>query len=245
MADTLFVAEFRKACAARGCPFCTLAQWSARRYISNLLYEYVTAPDIHKRLADSRGLCNAHAWLLQYVAHAEEKDGMGVAIFYGSVVARLIERLDGAHSRKRAGADRMAGLIAEQIRPSRACLVCEHQLEGEGFAVRQFLDDLEDAGPDSPVVQTYLQSAGACMPHFEGLLQGHPSDRAVEWLVEDQKRRLTQLAAQLETYIRKHEAKHRDEPMGIERDSWVRVIEQCVGKRDVPVAAGRHTASGG
>lgn len=245
MADTLFVAEFRQACAARGCPFCTLAQWSARRYISNLLYEYVTAPDIHKRLADSRGFCNAHAWLLQYVAHAEEKDGMGVAIFYGSVVARLIEQLNGARARRRAGAGRMAGLISEQIRPSRPCLVCERQLEGERFVVRQFLDDLEEAGPDSLVIQTYLQSAGACMPHLEELLQAQPSDRAVEWLVDDQTRRLAQMAADLESYIRKHEVKHRDEPMGIERDSWVRVIEQCVGKRDVPVAAGRHTGSGG
>lgn len=251
MADTLFASEFRQACSTKGCPFCSIAQLRTKRYISGLLYEYVTAPDIHKRLADSGGLCNRHAWLLQYIAHSEEKDGMGVAIFYGSVVARVIGELDavGGHgapgARTGRGKNALAAIVAEGMRPRRTCLACEHQVEGERFTVRQFLDELEDAGAGSVLVKAYVQSAGACLPHFEALMEGRPSDRAVEWLVANQQERFIELAAQLETYVRKHEVQHKHEPMGVERDSWVRVIELCIGKRDVPLSAPGCWPSGG
>jgi hypothetical protein len=240
MADTLFLSEFRQACGGGGCPFCNLAQARTRRYIGGLLYEYATAPDIHRRLAQSRGLCNPHAWLLQSVAQAEEKDGMGVAILYASVVSQMISDLEELGDLRTPGARAARGrrpsgaAVTERMRAQGPCLVCEQQLEGERYTFRQFLDELDEVGADSPLIQAYRGSAGACLPHFRALMDGRPAEPVVEWLVADQTRRLNELSEQLDTYILKHEVQHKGEPMGVERDSWIRVIEQCVGKRDVP-----------
>jgi len=241
VADALFSSEFRQVCSQRGCPFCSLARARTRRYLSNLLYEFTLAGDIHRRLAESRGFCNGHAWLLQHVAHLEQKDGTSVAIFYATVVQHVVARLGDALDRgwpRREGrlhGKRLAGTVLSRLRPTRPCLVCERQRESECFTLTQFLDEIEMSGVECPLAQAYARSAGACLPHLDALLAAEPGDGVARWLVDQQRAHLMELASHLETYVRKHDAQCRREPMGPERDSWVRVIEQCVGKPGVPM----------
>lgn len=244
MIHTLFLSAFKQACSVKGCPFCTLAQQTTRRYLSTLLHEYTLAPDIHRRLAQARGLCNAHAWLLQYVAHAEQKDGVGVAILYGSVLTRLQEDLQAClaehrpavrHREQPGGRSAFAAASRRRLRAERTCLACEHQADSEQFALAQFLEHLDETNGEGELALRYRQSTGACLPHLLALLEQAPGDSTARWLVEVQRDKIARLADELETYVRKHEVHYKDQPMGPERDSWVRVIEQTAGKRAVPL----------
>jgi hypothetical protein len=237
MADTLTTLEFQQACGGKGCPFCAISRAHTRKYVRNLLYEYATAPDIHARLAASRGLCNAHAWLMQHVAQTEEKDGLGVALFQGTVIQRLVADLRSARSAGGAHGRDLAEHLAEAIRQEEECLACEHQRDGEDFFMREFLSELEALGEQGPLVAAYRSSAGACLPHLRALFARRPSNAASAWLAARALEALRQLTEQLETYTRKHAVQYQDEPMGPERDSWIRAVEQCAGKRAVPIAA--------
>jgi hypothetical protein len=244
--NTLFVVEFRQACQQKGCPFCTLAQQHTRRYLSRLLYEYTLAPDIHQRLAQARGLCNPHAWLLQYIAHAEQPDGVGVALFYGSVAERLHSDLQAclssarsSHAR-RAGGSSLASRLWNCLQTEETCLACERQAESERYALTQFLQDLHDSGEEEGLARLYRDSAGACLPHFLALLHESPSEQAVLWLAQTQIDKTARLAAQLQEFVRKRSLPFQNDPMGEERDSWVRVIEQMIGKRAVPLRRSDH-----
>jgi hypothetical protein len=248
MADTLFTVEFREACAARGCPFCSIARARTRQYLSRLLYEFVTAPDIHSKLAESRGFCNAHAWLIQHLAQSQEKDGLGIAILYGSVVQRLMLDLEEWPGTIRESAAKQSPTpsahakpslqptrLAEALGPSRSCLACENQAESERYTIAEFVNELQERGPQSDLARAYDQSDGACLPHVRMLMAACSSEAGSRWLASRFHAHLAELAAHLELYMRKHQVEHSDEPMGAERDSWVRVIEQCAGKRGVPL----------
>ena len=244
--NTLFVVEFRQACLQKGCPFCTLAQQQTRRYLSRLLYEYTLAPDIHLRLAQARGLCNPHAWLLQHIAHSEQPDGVGVALFYGSVAQRLHSDLQACLSsaqslhRRRAGGASLASRLLNCLQTEQTCLACERQAESERYALTQFLQRLHDSGAEEDLARLYRDSDSACLPHFLALLQQAPSDEAAFWLAQTQRDTTAQLVTQLEEYVRRHSLPFQREPMGAERDCWVRVIEQMIGKRAVPIRHADH-----
>lgn len=243
--NTLFVVEFRQACQQKGCPFCTLARQQTRRYLSRLLYEYTLAPDIHQRLAKARGLCNPHAWLLQYIAHAEQPDGVGVALFYGSVAERLHGDLQACLSARsshprRAGGASLAARLLHCLQTEETCLACERQAESERYALTQFLQHLHDSGKEEELARLYRDSAGACLPHFLALLQQSPSEEAALWLAQTQMDRTARLVMQLEEFVRKRSLPFRHEPMGEERDIWVRAIEQMIGKRAVPIRHADH-----
>jgi hypothetical protein len=249
MTHALFLSSFRQACSVKGCPLCTLAKQETHRYLSNLLYEYTSAPDIHQRLAQTHGLCNRHAWLLQYIAHAEQKDGMGVAIFYGSILTDLLEDLEvcladhraDAPSRGRSGRGSTFGAMARaRLRTQGICLACEHQTENERFNLMQLLEELAEAGESSELARLYLKSDGACLPHFLDLMEQAPTEAVARWFAQTQHDKLAELGAQLEKYVRLHDVRYKGQPMGEEWDSWVRVIEQTIGKRAVPLCRPDH-----
>ncbi len=244
MAHTLFVTAFKQACSVKGCPFCAMAQVDTRRYVGNLLYEYSLAPDIHLRMAKARGLCNTHSWLLQYIAHSQEHDGMGVAILYASVAKKLVDDLSGVLTNAPhkgggpfGGSDRSAfgAQAAERIRANGACMVCEQQIEAESFSANQFWDHFSEFGPEGDLCQRYSDGAGACFPHLCLLLRHAPSDAAAEWLIRTAQEKLSRLISDLEVYVRKHDVQFKNLPVGPEKDSWVRAVEQLAGKRDIPV----------
>ncbi|NLH98684.1 MAG: hypothetical protein GX446_04225 [Chthonomonadales bacterium] len=230
MADALFTAEFRQACSGKGCPFCRIARGRTRRYLSTLLYEYATAPDIHRRLAETRGFCHAHAWMLQHIARAEGNDGLGVAILYATVVQRL--RTDLGSVLSDASVVVRPQRCVEASRVIGTCLACSRQQDSENYTLSVFLEDVTQEGFEGDLACAYEGSDGACRPHFEALMAACTGPDAARWLAERFLARLTELADHLNTYMRKHQVEHRGEPMGGERDSWIRAIELCAGARN-------------
>lgn len=243
MSFTLFMADFKKACAEAGCPLCSLVRDSTYRYLRSLLNEYTLAPDIHERMALARGFCNTHAWMLCRLEWTLEKDGMGTAILYRSVLKRLQEDLETglAHRlpytqlqeqwEKRSS---FAARMQACLQATKSCLVCEHVTGNERFAWMQLLDELTQTGMKGEIARLYQESAGACLPHFLVLLEQAPSDEVARWLTEVQRDKVAALVAQLAEYERKHNVRYKDEPMGAEHNSWIRAIELTVGKREIP-----------
>jgi hypothetical protein len=246
MSHSLFTIAFKQACGSKGCPFCTMALHNTRRYLGTLLHEYTLAPDVHLHLAQARGFCNAHAWLFQYIAHAEQRDGMGVGILYASVIKRLLDDLREGHAGKAHrparghAASPLAAAALELLRPERVCPACSHQTDSEQFSLREFLDHLEETQCQGDLAALYRESAGACLIHLRELLRETVSDTTAGWLLDVAAEKFTQLFGDLEQYVRKHDVQFQHEPMGPERDSWVRVIEQTVGKRAVPLPGPIH-----
>lgn len=255
MTRTLFTAAFQQACARvprpgtasraweEGCPLCVLVWESTYRYLRALLNEYTLAPDIHERMALARGFCNTHAWMLHRVEWTLEKDGMGTAILYHSVLKRLQEDLeaglaqhlpDTRFQERRGKRSSFAARIRARLQPAKTCLVCEHVAGNERFALMQLLDELAETGMEGEIARLYQGSAGACLPHFLALLEQAPSDEIARWLTEVQRDKVAVLVEQLAEYERKHDVRYKEEPMGAEQDSWIRAIEQTVGKREIP-----------
>lgn len=243
MSFTLFMANFKKACAEAGCPLCVLVRESTYRYLRMLLNEYTLAPDIHERMALARGFCNTHAWMLRRVEWTLEKDGMGTAILYRSVLKRLQEDLEtglaqhlpDTRSQERQGKrSSFAARIKARLQLAKTCLVCEHVAGNERFAFTWLLDELAQTGMKGEIAWLYQESAGACLPHFLVLLEQAPSDEVARWLTEVQRDKVAVLVAQLAEYERKHNVQYKNEPIDAERDSWIRAIELTVGKREIP-----------
>lgn len=223
MTDTLFLADFRRAAASEGCPFCALLTETTQRYVRALLSESVLSPQLHQRLAQSRGFCQAHAWLL-------ESEGEGIAILYGTVLQTLRQALreglaQAASPTKRRWLGKpqptLGAQLREQLSPTDTCLVCEHQAQSTAFALGQLLENLDEVGGEGVLAQLYQATSGACLPHFLQLLELAVSDSSARWLAELQLHNITALETQLE------QSRRGEDKAGSTR----RAIAQTVGLR--------------
>lgn len=223
MTDTLFLADFRRAAASEGCPFCALLTETTQRYVRSLLNESVLAPEIHQRLAQSRGFCHAHAWLL-------ESQGEGIALLYGTVLQTLRIELREGLTQATSGPKRrwlgkpqptLGAQLREQLSPKVDCLVCEHQKQSTAFALSQLIEHLDEVGSEGALAQLYQGTPGACLPHFLQLLELAVSDKSARWLAELQLHNITALERELE------ESRRGEDKAGSTR----RAIAQTVGLR--------------
>lgn len=231
--DTLFVVDFREACATSGCPFCALRLQRVRRYLSRLLYEYATAPDMHARLAASRGFCARHAALASEVLRTERTDGVPVALLYESVVAGALASLEEARRRTRRGrtASRAVRLV-QALEAQGPCPPCEFERNADTDAVRLLVQELEQDQGRGPLARAYRESAGACMPHLARLARECTADASLDWLLDHAQAAMVRLASELTAYIDKHGLDRRHEPLGEERDCWIRAMERFAGRLD-------------
>ena len=200
MTDTLFLADFRRAAASEGCPFCALITETTQRYLRFLLKESVLAPQIHQQLAASRGFCRAHAWLL-------ESEGDGVAILYGTVLQTLRHELSEGLAQAASPAKRrwrgkplapLGTSLRDQLSPKGSCLVCEHQAQSTAFALGQLVEELNEGESEGALAPLYQATPGACLPHFLHLLELAVNDSTARWLAETQLQHITVLEAQLD-----------------------------------------------
>ena len=210
LTDTLFLAGFRRAAASPSCPFCALSETATTRYIGTLLNELTLAPDIHQKLAQSRGFCGAHARRVGEIVLKQGGAGGGVAILYTTVLQSLRTELTmgleeapsaAVKSRWRKTAPVSLGTaLHARLQPTRPCLLCEHQDENEAFALAQLIEDLQETQGRGAMAQLYQTSAGACLPHFRQLLTLTHDDQTARWLAERQLAQWATLEAALETY---------------------------------------------
>lgn len=131
MSHSLFTSTFRLACSQPCCPFCWMQDEDERRYLRSLLHEYTLAPDIHARLSASAGFCLRHAQMLVETEWAMERDGLGTATLYESVLKQLeavtalaLETSSKRPMLRKSEPDETIRRILATLRPQETCLAC-------------------------------------------------------------------------------------------------------------------------
>lgn len=225
--------DLEDAMAEGGCPVCRLAERTVCRYLTSLLRERVTDVDERGRLRAARGLCNLHAWQLQ-----EGGGALGQALIYRDLVHTLATALvegagagDGAGqgliARLRGSARGRALRLADRLRADARCPACAEREETEQLAIGGLLEYLERAD----FISHYRAADGLCLEHFLAALDGVREEATLGELVAVQLRAHSALRAELDEFIRKHDHRFSDEPIGAEADAWIRAIARVAGER--------------
>jgi len=236
---TRFVAfhQLVDACGQPGCPVCRCLRELAVRALDGLLYEQVTDPETRARLERSWGFCNWHAWLTREVSHA----GLGVAIVYEGLLARIRERLEGTRRELTAAAAsagsawrrlwrraRSGGFV--RARTERApCPACLMLGRAEAGYLRVVLDAIEE--PD--FARAYAGSAGVCLPHLTLALARFPRHAGRARLLERTARTLDDLARDLRAFVDRHDYRARGPFTDAEAAACTRVLGFVVGQPEL------------
>jgi len=77
----------------------------------------------------------------------------------------------------------------------------------------------------------YEKSEGLCLPHFRQALALVRDEQVFDALLGAQRAVWAGLVAELGEFIRKSDHRFRHEPMGPEKDAWIRSIAALVGAR--------------
>jgi hypothetical protein len=228
--DLLVEAELKRALAAPGCPLCRVGEEAVHRYLRFVLHEGVNDLATRSRLAEAWGFCRRHAWHFLRLEWATMRDGLGTANIVEALLTTLKEAL---HSYLSAGPGsgrkRAERLKVEQfvraLTPTSECPACRIQADHDDYSLSVLLS----VSADEEWRERVERSDGLCLPHLrQALVTGEAADR-IRWLVEDHRRRVQALLADLEEYIRKHDYRFGHEPYARERDAFVRATAAMAG----------------
>lgn len=215
--------ELREAMAGWGCPLCKIAARTERVYLDSLNYERILDLNTRDALKAARGLCPSHsrAW------RALQGSALGIAIVYRVAVLDLLratepEAQQGGFLRREPG----PGQIAEALEPTGPCPACALVEE----TVQRFADLLmKDLYGDADLQAGLTTCGGLCLPHLRFALARPRAGRSYKALLAVQREAWTALMAELDEFIRKNDYRFRHEPMGEERDAWLRALDVIVG----------------
>lgn len=223
------------AMAEPGCAFCKLQLRAAERYIDALLWESVNDPRIRREVANARGFCTSHAWLLIRPGGA-----LSSAIIYKDVVqaaARLVRaapiarlslwrRVQALLGRRQPVEDTLVRALAPQQR----CPVCLNAVEIDAHLCTTML--AAHAKSDE-VLAHYRTSSGLCLSHFQTLVSHAHQPAARAAFIAVQLDIWAALEGELAEFIRKSDHQARGEKFGAERDAWERAIALTSGPQPV------------
>ena len=232
--------EIIDACKEPGCPICRLAQRSAQRHLTSLIYDGVNDVPLRATLRDSYGYCHEHAWKLP---ESGESAPLGIAIVHRDILNTLRTQLCAeTFSKERRSSLRaaFAGIInpdptmlkeESQYLPQKTrCPACERRLEAEHLAFASLLEALDKE--DEPMREALASSDGFCIDHLRQSLGFARSPQAFQALVEITTEQLSSLIANLDEFIRKNDHRFRDEKItGEEKESWRRALQRTSGKK--------------
>jgi len=231
--DSLTRAELLTAFEHQGCPLCWMLRRASRRYLYHVLHEYVLDGGLRVKLHRALGFCRQHAWELQALEAEEWRDGMGTATLYEDLArstARAIRDAAAAvRPRRRWPWTRRQAPAPSPLQAAGECPACASTRASDAYATSVLMQAL---AADEEFKQRFAASFGLCLPHFTRALNASADESARRVLAEVQAEKLQRLADELGDYIRKHTVGHHDEPKGREQTSWIRVIEQFVGRPD-------------
>lgn len=215
--------ELREAMATWGCPLCRLESRAEKRYLDSLNYERVLDINTRNAIKAARGLCPDHSrkW------RAIQGSALGIAIVYRISVLDLLRDTKAVTQPSRALFRRATGAarIAATLEPSGPCPACA-LLDATS---RRFADILL-AELRADDVQALLRDCGGlCLPHLRMTLSRPRAGKAYKTLIAVQRQVWTGLMAELDEFIRKNDHRFQHEPMGSERDAWLRALDVIVG----------------
>jgi hypothetical protein len=204
----------------QGCALCALEDAAVSRYLEGILYEKVNDPSIRADLRKSSGFCARHAHRLAALG-----DGLGTAILYRDQVALILEALD---REARAPAGRGRRRTAASADRGGSCPACRLAEESRARSLRTLLDAL----PDADMNEALRASQGLCYPHLRAALE-HADERHRAELIEIHRPKVAELLGLLEEYRRRQDYRFASEGDADERDSWLRAVEEAVGRKGV------------
>ncbi|CEK18769.1 hypothetical protein CWRG_02281 [Chthonomonas calidirosea] len=186
-----------------GCPLCRLVADAGARRLAYLFHEEVNDPPTRLRLRASLGFCPRHARQSAHPGNA-----LGLAIIYKDLAERALERLQ---SRDRS--------LLQQ-----GCPECEEEQRDE----ERFTQALAISLLEPELQSAYLKGDGLCMPHLQLVGRWAPPE-SWRFLQRAEQERLHRLAEELGEFIRKNDYRFKDEPMGSERNVWLRALCKLSG----------------
>jgi hypothetical protein len=229
--DLLVESALKRAARQPGCVLCRVGEEAAARYLSSVLGEGTTDPATRGRLDRSWGFCRRHAWHFLGLEWERMRDSLGTATLSETLVEGAenllktyleAQALYGQRSRSAVAA--LDGLT-RAMTPAEACPACQVQAEHEGYAAKVLVRALGD--PEWR--KDFSASDGLCLHHLRRALAGEEAPQDVQWLVEDQRRRLHEIRADLEEYGRKHDYRFSHEAFGREVAAAIRATEALAG----------------
>lgn len=232
------------ACRQGGCPICTCALAVVRHYLDGIVYEQVNDAPLRQAVVAARGLCNDHAWLLR-----DLRAGLGAAILFRDVLAQVAARIKhrppaepfslfaapGTESGLRTWLAGLVGGGGGALRllgsadPHLDCPVCGMRERTELLYLGALLEHLGE----EPMEQAFCTSGGLCLVHLDQAARTIGSGTALTRLLDLEGTVLEGLGHDLDTFIRKHDYRFRDEAPGGETDAWIRAIALVAGKPGV------------
>ena len=223
------------ACQEPGCPICFVSRSTVTLYLSQVLADYVDAPELRQELCNSMGYCREHAWSLSEV---ERGNTLTIALMYQDILDReAAKALDGVHANKGSG-----GLIGRLFKPNKSgspptsllssqieCPACALGRQVEENALRSLLKGLGEQ--DAEVHKALAGSDGICFPHIECALQLGVNRSSLDILINIMQTKLAEIQNELKEFSRKHDYRFQHEPVGDEKYSWKRAINLIVGSK--------------
>lgn len=213
--------ELREILARGDCPLCRLAVRDEQAFLESLTYERILDIPTREALQKARGLCAPHAraW------RAVQGCALPIALVYRSAVKDLLAETAPQATRglfSRAAAPRQ---IADRLASNGPCLVCR---TGEATAARYAEVLLRDVR-NVDVQAALVRAGGLCLPHLRLTLAASGPAAGYQALLAAQREAWTGLLAELDEFIRKNDYRFQHEPVGDERDSWLRALDALVG----------------
>ena len=220
-----------------GCPVCTNLERGSLKALHDMLYEQVTDPESRRRLVESRGYCNWHAWMLPRVQNSP----LGAALIYGHLLAEALARLQSSRreARKRSSWQRMWERVTrvhggpvpllEWWSTKSRCPLCGLARQSE----RQSLGTILHFIGEAEFAAGFGRSSGLCLAHLCEAAAIGPDHPNLPALLAAHEARWTALAAELEEFARKNDYRFATEAVGEEGSSWRRVLDVFVGRPGV------------
>lgn len=234
--------ELIEACAQPGCPMCRLMADIDGRYLTSIMHETVTDPDIRLKLRRSMGFCHKHTWgLLDAGAGAR----LGIAIIYHDFLEQVNKKLadatfqpSGGFSLRRAKESlnrnhpaTATEALVRQLEPQDPCPACLHHEELEVISTVTLIEMI--GKEDERMLAALKSSAGLCLPHLRRALELTRDETTFKLLVSLTTETIIQLQTELAEFRRKNDHRFLDESLTPqESDSWRRALNIVVGTSD-------------
>lgn len=218
--------KLRETLALGDCPLCRLVEQDEQAFLRSLTYERILDIPTRETLQKARGLCAPHAraW------RAVQGCALPVALVYRPIIKDLLAQTEpktAAGWLSRRASPRRLGEKLDAAAPCPACSV------GEATARRYAEVLLQEVGVTEArageVRAALIRDGGLCLPHLRLALQVPGPAAGYQALLAAQREAWSALMAELDEFIRKNDYRFQHEPMGDERDSWLRALDALVG----------------
>ncbi|MHB1417604.1 MAG: DUF6062 family protein [Chloroflexota bacterium] len=220
-----------------GCPICIGVQAAVDAYLRRMALAVDEEMAVTTVAAQTRGLCNRHAWGLARLlpAHAADARWPIVAAAASEVLQRSSATQEATAAPSPYRTLRLLGqcppgpgaALAESLAPRAPCPACQLEAVTERHLVEQLLGNSPFRSPDGQG----KQQGGLCLPHFILALRPAASGKERSALVKAQAGIYRLLIADLREYVRKRDYRFAHERPAEEADSPERAVAWVVGAR--------------